>query len=119
MSGHRPAPHDPSDSVTSDEEDRLVPYVVCTHSPGRSMADYRVVNEALGDESPAGLRASIAGTTDGTLHTVDVWDSKAHADRFAAERLYPAMQQAGVGPGADSTYIGFDTDVVSLDGTLP
>ena len=96
-----------------------MPYVVCTHSPGRSMADYRAVNEALGDSAPAGLQASIAGEADGTLHTVDVWASKAHADRFATERLYPAMQSIGVGPGSDGTYIGFDTDDVSLDGTLP
>lgn len=96
-----------------------MPYVVCTHSPGRSMADYRAVNEALGDQPPAGLRASIVGEADGALHTVDLWDTKAHADRFAAERLYPAMQQTGVGPGPDGAYVGFDTDAVSLDGTLP
>ena len=94
-------------------------YVVCTHTPGRTMADFRSVNEALGDEPPAGLRASIAGEAEGVLHVIDVWESKAHADRFAAERLFPAMQQAGAKPGPDATYLGFDTDEVSLDGRLP
>ena len=56
----------------------------------------------------------IVGEADGALHIVDVWDSKAHADRFAAERLMPAFQQAGVKPGPEETYIGFDTNVLEL-----
>ena len=93
-----------------------MPYVLCTHSPGRSLADYRAVTDRLGDGTPDGCLASIAGEADGALHTVDVWDSKAHADRFAAERLYPAMQEVGVGPGGDATYVGFETDDVQLTG---
>lgn len=94
-------------------------YVVCTHTPGHSMADYRSVNAAVGDEPPAGLRASIVGEADGTLHVIDVWESQAHADRFATERLYPAMQEVGVSPGADATYVSFETGEVTLDGHLP
>ncbi|MBA2638701.1 MAG: hypothetical protein H0U77_01615 [Nocardioidaceae bacterium] len=94
-----------------------MPYVHVAHTPGQSLADYRAVAaEAVGDDPPQGLLVSIAGDADGALHTVDVWDSQASADRFAAERLFPAFQKTGRGPGAEATYVVFETDQVSLDG---
>jgi len=93
-----------------------MPYVHLTHTPGQSLTDYRAVNEAVGNDPPQGLLVSIAGDADGALHTVDVWDSRASADRFAAERLFPAFQKTGRSPGAEATYVAFDTDQVSLDG---
>ena len=62
----------------------------------------------------AGRLALIVGEADGALHIVDVWDSKAHADHFAAERLIPAFQQAGVKPGPEESYLEFDTNVLEL-----
>ena len=91
-----------------------MPYTHISHVPGHSLGDYQAVTDALGPEPAAGLLARIVGEADGALHIVDVWDSKAHADRFAAERLMPAFRQAGVKPGPDESFIGFDTNVLEL-----
>jgi len=44
-----------------------------------------------------GLEARYAGTTDGVVRIVTLWESKAYADRFFAERLGPALARA-LGP---------------------
>lgn len=93
-----------------------MPYVHISHSPGRTLADYRAVLQAVGDEPADGHLLSTAGEADGALHTADLWDSKASADRFVAERLFPAFAKTGLGPGNDSTYVEFETDQVSLGG---
>ena len=64
-----------------------MPYTHISHVPGHSLGDYQAVADVLGPEPPAGRLALIVGEADGALHIVDVWDSKAHADLFAAERL--------------------------------
>lgn len=43
------------------------------------------------------MTARYVGTTDGTLRVVTLWESKAHADRFFAEKLGPALASA-LGP---------------------
>ena len=93
-------------------------YTHITHSPGQGLADYQPVRDELGSESPDGLLISIVGEADGGLHIVDVWESKAHADRFVAERLFPAFQRTGHGPGADSTYVAFETEDVVVNGAV-
>ena len=61
----------------------------------RKMSDREVARlRALHDE---GLEARFVGTTDGKLRIVTVWESKAHADRFFAETLGPALAKA-LGP---------------------
>ena len=90
-----------------------MPYTHISHVPGHSLGDYQAVADVLGPEPPAAARLH-RREADGALHIVDVWDSKAHADRFAAERLMPAFQQAGVKPGPAEAYIGFDTNVLEL-----
>ncbi len=95
-----------------------MPYTHISHIPGHSLGDYQAVADVLGPEPPAGRLALIVGEADGALHIVDVWDSKAHADHFAAERLMPAFQQAGVKPGPEETYIEFDTNVLELGARL-
>jgi hypothetical protein len=52
---------------------------------------------------------------DGVLQIIDVWTSKAEADRFAAERLFPAFQSSGM-RSVDASYTAFDADVVELPG---
>ena len=89
-------------------------YTFITHSPGVTLADYRAVQEALGPDHIEGLLLSIAGDADGALHTVDVWESKACADRFTAERLFPAFQKTGVNPGPDSTFIGLEGPEIAV-----
>jgi len=91
-----------------------MPYTHISHVPGHSLADYQAVAHVLGPQPPAGRLAHIVGEADGALHIVDVWESKAYGDRFAAERLMTAFQQAGVKPGPEETYIGFDTNVLEL-----
>ncbi len=95
-----------------------MPHIFISNTPGSTLADYQAVSDEIGDDPPEGLIVSIAGEADGALHTVDVWESKASADRFTAERLFPAFQKTGRGPGAEATYIEFDTDSVSVNGSL-
>src|SRR5215204_2824569 len=49
-------------------------------------------------EPAEGMVARYAGNAqDGTLRVVSLWESKAHADRFFAERLGPALAEV-LGP---------------------
>ena len=91
-----------------------MPYIHVSHVPGHSLSDYQAVAEVLGPQTPEGRLALIVGEVNGALHIIDVWDSKAHADRFAAERLMPAFRQAGVTPGPEEAYIEFDATVLEL-----
>ena len=52
----------------------------------------------LGATPVPGHRSHHVGLVDGALVVVDVWDTRADADRFAAERLFPAFERAGVRP---------------------
>jgi len=45
-----------------------------------------------------GLITWAAGTDAGGLQLVAVCESKAHADRYAAEQLFPAFQEFGLAP---------------------
>jgi hypothetical protein len=94
--------------------ENAMPYTHISHVPGHSLGDYQAVADVLGPEPPAGRLALIVGEADGALHIVDVWDSKAHADLFAAERLMPAFRQAGLKPGPEESYLEFDTSVLEL-----
>lgn len=94
-----------------------MPYVHISRVPGRELADYDSVVGMLGPEIPAGLLVSVTGVADGALQTVDLWESKEHADRFAAERLLPVFGRTGRGPGADATYVAFETDRVAIHQT--
>jgi hypothetical protein len=83
-------------------------YVHFTRSPGISLNQYDDVIAALGAEPIAGRISHWAGDNDGALCTVDVWESRSHADRFAAERLFPAFEQVGVRPPADTLIVAFE-----------
>jgi hypothetical protein len=50
-------------------------------------------------DPPAGLILHCAGEANGTLQIIEVWESEEHADRFADERLSPAIGQVA-GEGA-------------------
>jgi hypothetical protein len=83
-------------------------YVHFTRSPGVSADQYHSVLTAVGDEPVAGRQSHWAGHHEGALCTVDVWESRADADRFAAERLFPAFEHAGVRPPADTVIVAFE-----------
>ena len=91
-------------------------YVHISRTPGQTRADYEAVLEEMGGELPTGLLMHVVGEADGGLHIVDVWESKAVADRFAAEQLFPAFQRTGRRPGEGASYIAFETDDVQAVG---
>jgi hypothetical protein len=91
-----------------------MPYTHVSHVPGRGLSDYQTVAGILGPQIPEGRRALIVGESDGALHIIDVWDNKAHSDRFAAERLMPAFRQAGITPGPEEAFIEFDAAILDL-----
>lgn len=68
----------------------------------------RVVRE-LGPAPDVGLRSHHVGVVDGALVVVDVWDSRADADRLTAERLFPALERAGVRPDASGDITAFES----------
>ncbi len=83
-------------------------YVHISRTPGIDLADYARVRRELGPGTPAGQTAHHAGVVDGVLVVVDVWRSRADADRFAAECLFPAFERAGVAPDASAGITAFE-----------
>ena len=56
------------------------------------MATYRRITVGLGEEPPDGLITHLAlERPEGGLRYIDVWESEAHWDRFAEERLHPVV----------------------------
>ena len=84
-------------------------YVHVTRSPGIGMTEYERVHRELGPAPIAGLSSTHVGVVDGALVVVDVWDTRADADRFAAERLFPAFETTGVQPDASMDVIAFES----------
>jgi heme-degrading monooxygenase HmoA len=66
-------------------------YAVILDSPA-NLDFHRMVNSRLGDEHP-GFLARFAGETPDGLRVISVWESKADADRFFAERLAPLVRE--------------------------
>src|SRR4051794_4376916 len=85
-------------------------YIHISESPGMRLDDYERVVANL-DGLGEGHLVHIVGESGGTLHVVDVWQSKAQADRFASEQLFPAFERAGVQPGPDAAYTAMDGSV--------
>jgi hypothetical protein len=83
-------------------------YVHITRTPNQGLGEYERIRQLLGDEPIDGQRAHHVGVVDGALVIADVWESRAHADRFAAERLFPAFDRAAARPPADTMVLSFD-----------
>ena len=83
-------------------------YVHITRLADITLGDYEQVRRSMGDEPIAGQVAHVVGRADGELHIIDVWASKADADRFAAERLFPAFERAGFAPSSATTILAFE-----------
>ena len=60
--------------------------------------------------APEGMQERYIGTADdGKLRVVSVWQSRAHAERFFAEKLGPALAKAlGPEPVGASEIVGID-----------
>jgi hypothetical protein len=83
-------------------------YLHLTKTPDRHVADYRRVVAELGSEPIAGRRRHAVGEEGGALYVFDEWESRAAADRFAAERLFPAFERAGFAPSSATTILAFE-----------
>ena len=87
-----------------------VSYVHITRSPGMGLADYQKVVQQLGHAPIAGRLSHHVGEQSGALLIVDVWEKRADADRFAADRLFPAFAASGTRPDADTLVLAFEDE---------
>lgn len=69
----------------------------------------RLMSEILPD--PDGLVARYAGTVDGKLCVVGVWDSREHAETFMQRDLGPGLRQLlGAAPSASPRSVGVEVE---------
>jgi heme-degrading monooxygenase HmoA len=72
-------------------------YVHITKSKSHTIETFRTVSAKHNPPQDIdGLLAWAAGSDEDGLHVVTMWESKAQADRWAAEQLFPAFQAAGI-----------------------
>lgn len=89
-----------------------MPYVVITEQADRNLDDYRKVMDVLGGDIGEGHLFHAVGETDaGGLRVVDVWESQASAEKFQAEKLFPAFVQVFGNPQPPSRLETFETVV--------
>jgi hypothetical protein len=89
-------------------------YATVTHSPATTLQDFRAVNATLGDEQPDGRLLLLAGQSADGLHIIDVWATQVHADRFVAERLFPALQRIGRLPDERDFHVEFEVTLTRV-----
>jgi hypothetical protein len=84
-------------------------WITVATSPVTSIEQFDTVLTQVGG-NPDGLAARYAGTgQDGKVRVVTLWESKAHADRFFAETLGPALARAlGPEPVGAPEVVGID-----------
>lgn len=73
---------------------------------------HRAIVEAAGTEAIDGLIVHAAGPGPAGVRSIDVWESKAAADTFFAERLMPAMQRLGMEGGPPLAFEELDVPVI-------
>jgi hypothetical protein len=82
-------------------------------SQGFTIDDVRRVADKVGPrDSIDGLLVEAASSEGGTMRHVTVWESRAHKDRYEAERLLPAFQALGLAAdvAASTEFVMGDTD---------
>lgn len=83
-------------------------WIAVATPPFGSIEQFDKVMAQVGGE-PDGLEARYVGTVGDGLRVVTLWESKAHADRFFAERLGPALARTlGPEPVGSPEVIGID-----------
>lgn len=86
-------------------------YVMTTTNTG-DLETFRKVNERIQPHAH-GLVALYAGASDSGMSITAIWESKAHADRFTAEHLIPALTDiAGARPEDGGSFIDFEATEV-------
>src|SRR6476660_5064495 len=88
-------------------------YASITVAEALTIEDYWAIDAQLGPDRAEGLISESAGCTDGGLHVITVWESKAHHERFITERLVPAFETARVRPGP-LTFTNLDLDALYI-----
>jgi hypothetical protein len=73
---------------------------------------HRKIIEAAGDDPIEGLIVHAAGPTDSGIRSIDIWETKEHADRFFGERLMPAMATLDIPGGPPLSHEELDLPVV-------
>jgi hypothetical protein len=63
---------------------------VLQEMPDVTEAEYRLVEENLGPDRPAGLVAHVSGPSAGGWRIINVWRSEEDFKRFQSERLFRA-----------------------------
>ncbi|GAA1530349.1 hypothetical protein [Kribbella lupini] len=76
-------------------------WIAVATPPFRTIEQFDQVMEHVGPE-PEGLEARYVGPSPEGLRVVTLWESKAHADKFFAERLGPALAKL-LGPEPSGT----------------
>ena len=59
------------------------------------LASHAEVEKAIGDSMPDGMILHVARAVDGGFEVFEIWESKAHADTFNQEVVWPAVQRTG------------------------
>jgi hypothetical protein len=83
-------------------------WIAVAKPPFTSIEQFDQVMENIGNE-PEGLEARYVGSSEDGLRVVTLWESKAHADRFFAERLGPALAKTlAPEPAGAPSVLGID-----------
>lgn len=90
-------------------------YAMVSQSPGVGIEWHHALERELGDAPVEGLVATYAGTGPDGLCVISVWESKAHADRFAVEQLVPTLQRLGVTKDQQARRSVLEIDLVESD----
>jgi hypothetical protein len=80
-----------------------MPFGVVQEMPGVSAAEYRLVEQHLGPDRPAGLLAHVAGPSADGWRIINVWADEESFRRFQSERLVRAAGLAAQSDGFDPT----------------
>ncbi len=73
-------------------------WITIATPPFSSIEQFDKVTKSVDEASPEGMEGRYVGTAeDGKLRVVALWETKAHADRFFAHTLGPALAKA-LGP---------------------
>ena len=69
-------------------------WVQIQHAAQATWDDHEKVGALIGDQKPDGLIIRAAGEVDGRWKAVSIWESKDAYERFAEERVLPAVKEA-------------------------
>ena len=93
-------------------------YVHIATSTTQTIDHFNEAMDLLAKDGPLeGLIAQAAGGSDLGFHVVSIWESKAHSDRFEAERLFAVFNQLDIPIEtlmATTSFTTFDTDFLAV-----